>query len=777
MSNNQNISLRLQDPHLGREIEKYGHALPSREWILQFLQEEGIPVTLQLLYKRFDIAPEEQEAFEIRIRAMVRDGQLYINRRRLICVADKLDLVICRVQAHHEGFGFAVPLENRDGPDFVLGHQAMQVLMNGDIVSMRATSYDRKGRREGRVVEILQRKHKELVCRLYIEDGVVIALPVDAKITQTLLLPNTHLEAVHEGEVAVVTIDRYPDKVNLATGHIKEILGHYVDPGMEIEIAVRKHELPHRFSEQALKEAAWISQTISEEEISKRRDIRPLPLLTIDGETAKDFDDAVYAEKTATGYRLVVAIADVSHYVVPGSALDKEAYERGTSVYFPRRVIPMLPEELSNGLCSLMPNVDRLCLACDIAINGQGKIEHYQFYQALMHSHARLTYEEVWHNLDTGGDYSFKKELVTLYDLYKVLAQRRKERGAIEFEGLSTRMIFDENNKIKTIIPEERNDAHRIIEESMLAANVCAADFILRHKVSALFRVHEGPTPEKLEVLRQQLQFLDVNLHYEGKPTSKDYSRLLHQLEDRTDQSLIEMMLLRSLQPAVYQPENLGHFGLAYKAYTHFTSPIRRYPDLLIHRVIKGSDHTVYHPEKSWAEIGRHCSDMERRAEEAARDVEKWLKTYYMRDKIGEVFSGTISGVTSFGVFVMLDNVYTEGMIHLSELGQDYFDYVPEKLSTIGERTCIAFTLGDPIVVRVVRADLDMCRIDLVLVSGGRKLKGRRPESRSKKISKNKSIGQKKNIDKKKKTKNSKSIKNRKEKRKKANNLKKKATR
>lgn len=737
MSHNKSIPLRLQDPHLAREIEKYGHALPSREWILQFLQEEGVPVALHVLFKRFDIAPDEEEAFEVRIRAMVRDGQLYINRRRLICVADKLDLVICRVQAHHEGFGFAVPLEEKSGPDFVLGHQAMRVLMNGDIISMRATSYDRKGRREGRVIEILQRKYKELVCRLYVEEDVAIALPVDAKITQTLLLPNTSVETIQNGEVAVVIIDRYPDKVNLATGHIKEVLGSYVDPGMEIEIAVRKHELPYRFPAATLQEAASIPQTISEEEITKRRDIRHLPLLTIDGETAKDFDDAVYGEKTDTGYRLVVAIADVSHYVVPGSALDKEAYKRATSVYFPRKVIPMLPEELSNGICSLMPQVDRLCLVCDMKISTQGKIEHYQFYRAVMHSHARLTYDKVWQNLETAGDYPFKKELTTLYDLYKILAQRRKERGAIEFESLSTQMIFDENNKIKKIIPEERNDAHRIIEESMLAANVCAADFILRHKVSALFRVHEGPTSEKLQVLRQQLQFLNVSLHYEGKPVPKDYSRILNELEGRADKSLIEMMLLRSLQPAVYQPENLGHFGLAYKAYTHFTSPIRRYPDLLIHRMIKGLDNTLYRPEKSWVEIGRHCSDMERRAEEAARDVEKWLKTYYMRDKIGEVFSGTISSVTSFGVFVMLDDVYTEGMIHLSELGQDYFDYVPEKLSAIGERTHIAFTLGDPIVVRVVSADLDTCRIDLVLVSGGRKLKKRSVESSGKKFPKN----------------------------------------
>ncbi|MFH4415806.1 MAG: ribonuclease R [Neisseriaceae bacterium] len=753
MSNSVRSSVRTSDPYLEREKEKYTHPLPSREWILRILEVKAIPITQEALEEILEITDAERVIFHHRIKAMVRDGQVYINRRRMICVAEKLDLVKCRVEAHKDGFGFAVPLEEKAGRDYLLSEKTMRALMHGDIVMIHPGSFDRRGRREGRVVEILQRKHQEVVARLHVTDGVTIAIPEDKRLNQTILLPGTEVEKFLTGQVAVIVIDHYPDRVTPATGHIKEILGCYTDSGMEIEIAVRKHHLAHKFSQTALDEAAALVPTISAVEVQHRRDLRELPLLTIDGETAKDFDDAVCAVSKPDGsYQLIVAIADVSHYVQAGSTLDQEAYERGNSVYFPRRVLPMLPEALSNGLCSLVPQADRLCMVCDMTIDASGIVRHYEFYPGIMHSRARLTYTEVWNILQARVSHPCQKELMTLYTLYQHLRQQRKERGAIEFEGLQTQMIFDENNKIKKIIPEARNDAYRLIEECMLAANVSAAKFLLRHKHQALFRVHEGPTMEKLQILKQQLSLLGLSLKNYEDPKPTDYARLLGQLEERADKSLVETMLLRSLQQAVYQPENVGHFGLAYEAYTHFTSPIRRYPDLCVHRAIKGIlKQQFYHP-KSWSEIGLHCSGTERRAEEASREVEKWLKTYYMKDKLGEIFEGTISGLSSFGVFVMLKEIYIEGMIHISDLGQDYFHYVPEQLSAIGERTKVRFTVGDGVIVKVAQIDLDTCKIDLVLVSGGKKDKNSKDRaepdrpSRLKKKSKSKSIKPNKGI-------------------------------
>ncbi|QRN40995.1 MAG: ribonuclease R [Neisseriaceae bacterium] len=721
MSVSKKQSIRLSDPNLSRERKKYRNPIPSREWILQVLNNQQAPVCYDDLVALLDIMPTEDTAFRHRMKAMVRDGQLYINHHNIICVTDKTQLVKCRVQGHKDGYGFAIPMDDIGKPDFFLSEKQMRSLMHGDVVTVRATFYDKRGRIEATVVEILERKTKELVVRLYVEGGMFIAVPEDKRITHKILLPNENVSAIMSGEVAVIEIDSYPNGVILATGHVKEILGGYDEPGMEIEIAVRKYDLPHTFSDKTLTEVASIPSFVIKEQVENRRDIRSFPLVTIDGESARDFDDAVYAEKNHQGYRLVVAIADVSHYVRPNTAMDQDAYKRGTSVYFPRRVIPMLPEALSNGICSLVPNQDRLCMVCDMKISSSGVICGYEFYPAIMRSHARLTYTEVWYHLSSGGNYPFKVELETLYEVYHVLEKQRIQRGAIDFDSSQTQMIFDENNKIKQIIPEVRNDAHKIIEECMLAANVSAADFILKNKSQSLFRVHEGSTKEKLQILKAQLSLLGLSLNNYDDPKPIDYAMLMSQLDNREDKDLIQTMLLRSMQQAVYQPDNIGHFGLAYDAYTHFTSPIRRYPDLCVHRSIKGIlKQEVYQP-KSWVEIGVHCSYTERRAEDASRDVEKWLKTYYMRDKIGEIYEGTINGLTNFAVFVTLKAFHVEGMIHISDLGQDYFNYIPEQLSIVGERTKIRFTMGDNVIVKVAQADLDTCRIDLVLVSGGRK--------------------------------------------------------
>ncbi len=490
---------------------------------------------------------------------------------------------------------------------------------------------------------------------------------------------------------------------------------------MEIEIALRKHELPFEFSSSALAEAAALPDTLDPADWQGRTDLRALPLVTIDGETARDFDDAVFAEKQGSGWRLVVAIADVSHYVQPATALDREARERGNSVYFPRRVIPMLPEKLSNGLCSLNPDVERLAMVCDMRIDRHGEITDYQFYPAVFRSQARLTYDQVWNWLAgmTQPENDFHRglqpHLQTLYALFKVLVEARGKRGAIDFETIETMMLFNAQGKIENIVPVRRNDAHRVIEECMLAANVCASDFLQARRQPCLYRIHEGPTAEKLEALRNFLKEFGIGLGGGDDPTARDYAELLESIKDRPDAQLLQTVMLRSLRQAMYSPDNVGHFGLSYEHYTHFTSPIRRYPDLLIHRSIKAVLAGTHYQPGKWDDIGLHCSMTERRADEATRDVGNWLKCYYMRDRIGESFAGTIAAVVPFGIFVALDEVYVEGLVHVSELGEEYFQYDSVKHQMLGERTGRRYRLGDRLQVKLVRADLETGRIDFVL--------------------------------------------------------------
>jgi ribonuclease R len=501
----------------------------------------------------------------------------------------------------------------------------------------------------------------------------------------------------------------------------EEIIGNYLDPGMEVEIALRKHELPHVFPEEVMQQTELIPDNLVPEDYSGREDIRHLPLVTIDGETAKDFDDAVYAEKMASGeLRLLVAIADVSHYVTEGGALDKEAFERGNSVYFPRRVIPMLPEKLSNGLCSLNPQVDRLCMVCDMNLSSDGTINSYRFYPAVMHSKARLTYTEVAQALLTPerADKKIQPLLPQLHNLeqvYRLFLALRQERGAIDFSSSETRMIFDDRGKIETIQPVERNEAHRIIEECMLAANVCAASYLLLHKQPSLYRIHPPPTVERLKALRDFLGEFGLHLAGGDKPKAKDYAEILKKIQQRPDQNLLETVLLRSLQQALYSPDNEGHFGLAYEAYTHFTSPIRRYPDLLVHRAIRATLSGLTKKMENLTAVGEHCSLTERRADEATRDVESWLKCFYMKDRVGEEFNGTVSSVTSFGLFVALDDVFVEGLIHISELGADYYRYDANRHQLLGERTGMRYRLGDRVLVQLVRVDMEKNKIDFAM--------------------------------------------------------------
>ncbi len=747
MSKNSNrvAKIRRLDPFYEREKEKYENPLPSREYMMQTLEEAACPMSESALSAKLAINDDEQIAFERRIRAMEREGQLMRNRKGALILPNKADLIACRVEGHPDGFGFARPETSvgRDkSADIFLDNRQMEKALHGDRVLVRVTGTDRRGRPEGSIVEVTERANIEVVGRVFDEYGVRYVVPEDRRLHTRIVLAGEPVSAgrsrrprkaeantpeILPGQVVVAEILEQPGKRTLPVGRIKEVLGNYADPGMEIEIALRKHDLPFEFPKAVIDEAAKLpEEVVVDRDLGKREDLRDLPLVTIDGETAKDFDDAVFAEALpkGKGWRLVVAIADVSHYVRPGSALDIEATARGNSVYFPRRVIPMLPEKLSNGLCSLNPDVDRLAMVCDAQIDASGEVTKYRFYPAVFRSRARLTYNQVWSWLSgeaqpaTAAHQATQPQLQTLYALFKTLHAARFKRGAIDFDTVETQMRFNEQGKIEAIVPVIRNDAHRLIEECMLAANVCAADFLEKKKQPGLFRIHGTPAPAKLEALRDFMKEFGLGLDGGDSPTGKDYGKLLDQIRERPDFSLLQTILLRSMQQAIYSPDNIGHFGLAYEYYTHFTSPIRRYPDLLVHRSIKAALKFEKVPlpanEAAWEEIGLHCSATERRADEATRDVEAWLKCYYMQDRIGEVFDGTISGVTAFGAFVTLDQVYVEGLVHISELGTDYFHHDPIRHCLIGERSKQQYRVGDRLRVKLVRADLESNRIDFV---------------------------------------------------------------
>ncbi|MBT9612743.1 MAG: ribonuclease R [Burkholderiales bacterium] len=687
--------------------------------MLELLAQQGVPVPFEEFSKLLAIQPQEVEFFSRRIDAMERAGQLMRNRKGALCMVEKLHLIPGIVQGHPDGFGFLIP--DAGGDDLFLSSREMEKVLHGDRVVARQIGLDRRGRPEAAIVEILQRANTKVVGRLVEARGIALVVPENKRINQDILVEPGVKHKAKPGQVVIIEIIKQPDRHAQPIGRIVEVLGNYADPGMEIEIALRKHDLPHEFSAEVERLAKKFPKGVRKQDLEGREDVRDLPLVTIDGETARDFDDAVYCEKKLRGWRLLVAIADVSHYVTPGDALDVEALSRGNSVYFPRRVIPMLPEELSNGLCSLNPEVDRLCMVCDMEISASGEIKQYRFYPAVMHSHARLTYNKVWEMLQEPKGAMAKEyagvlpHVQNLYLLYQALAKARGKRGAIDFETIETQMIFNEQGKIERIQPTHRNDAHRLIEECMLAANVCASDILQSNNHPALYRVHEGPKPEKLVMLRDFLKGFGFNLTGGDEPHAKDFAKLLEQIKTRPDAQLLQTVMLRSLKQAQYSPENVGHFGLAYEAYTHFTSPIRRYPDLLVHRAIKAVvQKKVYNPGK-WKELGTHCSMTERRADDATRDVEQWLKCYYMQDKIGEEFEGTISGVTGFGIFVALDGVYVEGLVHVSELGNDYYQFDQAKHALIGERTSHHYRLSDRLRVKVARVDLETARIDFTL--------------------------------------------------------------
>lgn len=739
-------------------MSQFPYTIPSREDILGILRSAVEPQDAQSIAMALDVKADEFDGLMRRLNAMSRDGQVKLDPDGSFQLLNQSNFILGRVSGHRDGYGFLIPDDGSN--DVFLSEKEMQKVLHGDRVQARMVGTDRRGRPEGSIIEVVERANTHVIGRLLNENGAWIIVPEDKRIGRDILLGGS-LGKAKSGQIVSVELIEQPSRYAQPVGKVIEILGDIDDPGMEIEIAVRKFGVPHIFSDAAVKLAAKLPSEVRPADLNDRVDLRDIPLVTIDGEDARDFDDAVYCEPLklgkSNGFRLIVAIADVSHYVKPNDALDADALERSTSVYFPRRVIPMLPEKLSNGLCSLNPDVDRLTLVCDAVISDVGEIKAYQFYPAVIHSAARLTYTEVAEILvnTNGPEAAERSEVVphlrNLNAVYHVLLEARQSRGAIDFETTETYIVCNSVGKIEKIIPRTRNDAHKIIEECMLAANVCAADLLIRNKHPGTYRIHAGPTKEKLNQLRTFLKQVGLYLNGGDTPATSDYAELISKIKGRPDAPLLQTMLLRSMQQAVYSPDNIGHFGLAYEAYAHFTSPIRRYPDLLTHRAIKailqgkryepkGIDARALNttlsnaarkqqvkdkadgrkkPEADltiWDALGVHCSANERRADEASRDVEAWLKCYFIRDKLGEQFTGTISGVTTFGIFVQLDSLFIEGLVHVTELGADYFQYDEARHELRGERTGKRYQLTDRVTVQVSRVDLDARKIDLMLV-------------------------------------------------------------
>ncbi|MGE5825104.1 MAG: ribonuclease R [Bacteroidota bacterium] len=690
------------------ERPERGRSAYARE-ILDALNAAGAPLTPEDLAGRLHVRGRERGMFDGALAELERAGAFVRNRAGSLLVATRIAAHAGRVEGHRDGHGFLLPDDG--GAPIYLPPAEMRQLLHGDRAAVRVTGRDARGRPAGAVIEVLERATRRIVGRLHAEHGVLFLVPEDRRIAQDIVVPPAEAGRAKPGQVVTVELVAQPSKHAGPVGRVAEVLGRYADPGMEIEIALRKFDLPHEFSKKALAAAQAMPDAVREDETKKRRDLRALAFVTIDGETAKDFDDAVYAERDGRGFRLWVAIADVSHYVRHGDALDLEARERGTSVYFPRRVIPMLPEKLSNGLCSLIPEVDRLAMVCEMALTPRGAVAQFEFYPAVIRSHARLTYTGVWAMLSEGGA---PAHLQTLYEVFQRLAGERRRRGAIDFETVETRMLFDARGKIEKIVPEARNDAHRVIEECMLAANVCAGALLVERNHPTLYRVHDVPAPDRVAALRDFLAELGLQLPGGEVPRPKDYAQLIDRIRPRDDFALLQTILLRSLKQAVYSPDNAGHFGLAFEAYVHFTSPIRRYPDLLVHRAIRACLEGRRYEGLDWDALGRHCSETERRADDASRDVENWLKCFYMQDHVGSAFSGTVTGVTPFGLFVTLDDYFVDGLVHISELGRDYFQFDAARHMLLGERTGKRFRLADRMQVKLVRVDLESRKIDLV---------------------------------------------------------------
>ncbi|MCB1693008.1 MAG: ribonuclease R [Pseudomonadales bacterium] len=731
--------MKNHDPFRQREARKYENPIASREFILEVMEGIGAPASFKRLAKELGLEqPTQRDALRSRLGAMVRDGQLVVDRRNVYAIASRMELIAGRVSAHPDGFGFLVP-DQKGEEDIFLTVRQMKAVFHGDKALVRVRGRDRRGRSEGEIIEVTERNTDQLVGRLYFEQHLAFVDALNNRINHPILVGAVP-EDRREGQIVVVRILEQPSLHNIPRAEIVEVLGDTLTPDMEVEIALRNNDIPVNFPDEVIEAVDRMPNVVSDEDIGAREDLRAIPFVTIDGEDARDFDDAVYCEiKKTGGWRLFVAIADVSHYVKVGSALDQSAFDRGTSVYFPQYVVPMLPEKLSNGLCSLKPDVDRLTVVCEMTISASGRVSGYTFYEATIHSAARLTYTQVARFLSDPGAEAFAEpvaeNLANLHSLYRTLATVRDARGALEFDSTELQFSFDAEGNVAGIQPRARNAAHRLIEECMLCANVSAARFIARHKMNGLYRVHEPPDIEKVEYLREFLAMFGVQLEGGEMPTPEDFQAVIDRLRSRKNGHVLQMALLRSMNQAVYQPENKGHFGLNYSEYTHFTSPIRRYPDLLVHRLIKSVIHStakstaVKRKGKPLAEqfypyemeevvmLGDHTSFTERRADQAVYDVLEWIKCNYISGHVGDIHEGVITGVAKFGFFVELADLFVEGLVHVSTLAGDYYQYDQGTQTLKGERSNLAYGLGDIVSVQVARVDIDERKIDFELIS------------------------------------------------------------
>jgi ribonuclease R len=734
-----------KDPNKKREAQNYENPIASREFILMTMEDIGVPASFKQLIQALDLEDNEGP-LQNRLRAMVRDGQLVVDRRNIYAIASKMELVTGRVLAHADGFGF-LQSDNRD-EDVFLSNRQMRAVFHGDIAQVRIRGKDRRGRSEGEIIEVNERNTQQIVARLYYKGGLNLLESLNKKIIHEILVPGLNRAKYKPGQIVVANIIEQPSIHGIPTAEVIETLGDHLTPDMEVEVALRNQDIPFIFDDEVTEYVDSMPIEVSDEDKLNRRDLRNIPFVTIDGEDARDFDDAVYCEKKAGGgWRLFVAIADVAHYVELGSLLDATAFDRGTSVYFPQYVVPMLPEKLSNGLCSLKPDVDRLVMVSEITISAKGKISGYRFYEGVIHSHGRLTYTTVTSILkgDEEAQRKYKSllpHLNELSQLFNCLQKNRQVRGALEFESRELIFDFDADGRVEGIRPTVRNDAHRLIEECMLCANVCAARFIEKHKIPGLYRVHEAPDEGKVEALSEFLSHRGINFNWGDQVTTQDYQVVLEQLRKRENGQVLQIALLRSMNQAVYQAENKGHFGLNYSEYAHFTSPIRRYPDLMMHRLIKSVIHSRkqskyierFGPTNSgnWypynlediVTIGERTSFTERRAESAVYDVLEWIKCDYINDQVGSEFRGVVTGVTKFGLFVELNDVFVEGLVHVSTLAGDYFHFDAASQSLVGERTHTTYSLADTLSVIIARVDVDERKVDFEITSDSSAHKG-----------------------------------------------------
>lgn len=719
------------DPRQAEEAAKYANPIPSREFLLDHLREVGMPLSAEALARRLGLHREPaRSALDKRLGAMVRDGQLITNRNGEFLLVSRTSLVVGRVTGHRDGFGFLVPDDG--SPDVFLSPRQMREVMDGDRVAVRLSGTDARGRPEGSLVEVLERNTRQVAGHFTIEAGVGFISPSNRRLSHRIVVPppgKGDAPWPKSGSLVVADLTQPPTRHAEAVGRIARTIDREHAADMAVEVAVASHQLPVEFPVAVIREARRFGKSVDLDSAGPRLDLRDLPLVTIDGEDSRDFDDAVYATPVkGGGWRLLVAIADVSHYVRPGMALDDEARERATSVYFPHRVLPMLPEQLSNHLCSLMPEVDRLCLVADMRVGMDGKVSRTRFASAVMRSHARLTYTRaaaILVDRDRVATQGLSAEVLSslhaLHQVFLALRLRREQRGALDFESAEVRVVVGAEGDVEELRTYPRNDAHRLIEECMVAANVEAARFLHKQRMPALFRVHAPPDEERIDELKRFLATRGVFLPQVGEVTPQVLQETLKQVHGRPDAGMLEGMIIRSLSQAVYQPENIGHFGLALAEYAHFTSPIRRYPDLLVHRAIRhvlerGTADTFAHATSAMVLFGQECSLRERRADEAAREVTAFLKCEYVKRRLGEEFDGIVTGVTEFGLFVQLQPIQVDGLIHISALGQDYFTYEPDRKCLTGERTRVRHTLGDRVRVRVARVDSGERKVDLDLL-------------------------------------------------------------